>query len=524
LDKRTVIAVVLSMAVIVGWQMLYGPQMTQQKPGMVNAATANSPSAETTPATNATTTQAAPTTTATAAAPAPVPNEPPARIVKVETPLYSAAFSSKGGTIEKWALKEYTDTEGAGVELLRGGGAYEALAVGWNDDFSASLTNFEVEGGDLQLSESNPSGTVAFTLSTGSYSIKRTYTFHYDNYIVDVKDETTGIPGYEITLGGDIVSHRKPDRYSHTGPVLLVGTKLQHIKTAKFKETKKFPGAETKWIALEDKYFTAALVPKKPMQDAKVWKKDDTIAVALKGETGVHEFSLFAGPKREDFLTPAGGGLENIVDFGFFSIIARPIFWLMKKLYSVLGNYGWAIVILTIVVRGPFIPLVNKGQRSMKKMQEVQPLMAQVKEQYKNDPKRMQAEMMNIYKKHKVNPMGGCLPMVVQIPVFFALYRVLMVAIELRGAPWAFWIHDLSVKDPLYILPVVMGVSMFVQQKMTPTAGDPKQQKIMMFMPVVMTVLFVNFPSGLVLYWLTNNLLSIAQQIFVNRKKEPVEA
>jgi len=175
-------------------------------------------------------------------------------------------------------------------------------------------------------------------------------------------------------------------------------------------------------------------------------------------------------------------------------------------------------------VRGPFIPLVNKGQRSMKKMQEVQPLMAQVKEQYKNDPKRMQAEMMNIYKKHKVNPMGGCLPMVVQIPVFFALYRVLMVAIELRGAPWAFWIHDLSVKDPLYILPVVMGVSMFVQQKMTPTAGDPKQQKIMMFMPVVMTVLFVNFPSGLVLYWLTNNLLSIAQQIFVNRKKEPVEA
>jgi YidC/Oxa1 family membrane protein insertase len=160
----------------------------------------------------------------------------------------------------------------------------------------------------------------------------------------------------------------------------------------------------------------------------------------------------------------------------------------------------------------------------MKRLQEVQPLMQKVKEQHKNDPKRMQAEMMNIYKKHKVNPMGGCLPMLIQIPVFFALYKVLMVAIELRAAPWAFWIHDLSIKDPYYILPVVMGATMFIQQKMTPTGGDPKQQKIMMFMPLIMTFLFVNFPSGLVLYWLTNNLLSIAQQFYVNRKKEPAAA
>ncbi len=177
-------------------------------------------------------------------------------------------------------------------------------------------------------------------------------------------------------------------------------------------------------------------------------------------------------------------------------------------------------MLLTIIVRVPFIPIVNKGQRSMKRLQKVQPLMQQIREQHKKDPKRMQSEMMNLYKKHKVNPLGGCLPMLLQIPVFFALYKVLMVAIELREAPWVFWIIDLSAKDPLYILPLVMGASMFLQQKMTPTAGDPRQQKIMMFMPVIFKVLFNNFASGLVLYWLVNNLLSIGQQIYVNKKKD----
>jgi YidC/Oxa1 family membrane protein insertase len=517
MDKRTIIAVVLSMAVIIAWQMFFAPPIKKTPPSTETTAAVNAPAPEA---------AEAPESAASEAVPVPMPatDEEPEHVIEVETPLYSAEFSSRGGTIKKWTLKNYTDSNGAWVDLLRDGGVYQALAVGWNGDFSASRANFSITGGNLDLSDEKPTGTLVFETSTGDYSIRRTYTFHHDSYVVDMKDEVTGTPNYEITLGGDLIMHRKADRYSHVGPVLLVGTDLESIKPKKLKEPKLFPGADTKWIAVEDKYFCAALVPKEPMLDAKVWMQDSSAVVAFKGETGVQEFSLYAGPKQEDDLKLAGGGLENIVNFGFFSVIARPIFWLLKKIYAVIGNYGWAIVILTIVVRGPFIPIVNKGQRSMKRMQEVQPLMAQVKEQYKNDPKRMQAEMMNIYKKHKVNPMGGCLPMLIQIPVFFALYRVLMVAIELRGAPWAFWIHDLSIKDPIYILPLVMGVSMFVQQKMTPTGGDPKQQKIMMFMPVVMTFLFLNFPSGLVLYWLTNNLLSIAQQIFVNRKKEPAPA
>jgi YidC/Oxa1 family membrane protein insertase len=206
----------------------------------------------------------------------------------------------------------------------------------------------------------------------------------------------------------------------------------------------------------------------------------------------------------------------------------------LKFFYQFLGNYGWAIVLLTIVVRIPFIPILNKGQKSMKKLQELQPKMSEIKEKYKKDPQKMQAEMMELYKKYKVNPMSGCLPMLLQIPVFFALYKVLLIAIELRGAPFMFWIKDLSGPDTLFghlpqwlpllagsavgPLPIVMGITMVIQQKMTPTAGDPRQAKMMMLMPIVFTFMFLNFASGLVIYWLTNNILSIIQQFFVNRK------
>jgi YidC/Oxa1 family membrane protein insertase len=475
MDKRTLLAVVLSMAVIILWSYIQQPVQPPEAPPVTAPTGVN--------------------------APAPGVPEAAPKPPTVSVPV--------------------TEEEPSGVELVREGGPYDALAVGWGDDYSPSKSTFAVTGRDLKLSADNPTGTLVFAFATEEYSIRRTYTFHHDNYVVDIKDEVSGTPGYQITLGGDFGMHDKTERYTHVGPVLLLQTDLEQIKPKHLNEGPKlFGGAETKWIALEDKYFCAALVPKKPMVDAKAWKYQDSTAVVFKGEPGVNEFSLYAGPKLQEMLTEAGGGLEHIVDFGFFSPISRPIFWLLKKIYAIVGNYGWAIVILTIVVRIPFIPIVNKGQRSMKRLQKVQPLMQQVKEQYKNDPKRMQAEMMNIYKKHKVNPMGGCLPMLIQIPVFFALYKVLMVAIELRAAPWALWITDLSAKDPFYILPIVMGVSMFVQQKMTPTGGDPRQQKIMMFMPVIMTFLFVNFASGLVLYWLTNNLLSIGQQIFVNKKKE----
>ena len=256
--------------------------------------------------------------------------------------------------------------------------------------------------------------------------------------------------------------------------------------------------------------------------------------VTLRVKSGVNDFIVYAGPKAYDQLRELNVGLEHIIDFGLFSIIARPLFWVLKFFYRFLGNYGWAIVLLTIIVRIPFIPIINKGQKSMRKLQELQPKLAELREKYKKDPQRMQQETMELYKKYKVNPLGGCLPMLLQIPVFFALYKVLMVAIELRGAPFMLWITDLSAPDTLFghipawfpmiggfavgPLPLAMGITMVIQQKMTPTSVDPAQNRMMMFMPVVFTFLFLNFASGLVLYWLTNNLLSIAQQFQTNRK------
>ena len=291
---------------------------------------------------------------------------------------------------------------------------------------------------------------------------------------------------------------------------------------------------DLKWIAQEDKYFFASLVPITTMEEARVWKIKDSPVIAFKGKSGTNSFILYAGPKEYDNLKTLKVGLEHIVDFGFFSILAIPLFWVLKLFYNLTANYGWAIILLTIVTRIPFIPLINKSQKSMKKMQEIQPRMAEIKEKYKKDPQRMQKEMMEIYKTHKVNPVGGCLPILLQIPVFFALYKILLIAIELRAAPFMLWIQDLSAPDTLFghipaaipliggfavgPLPIVMGITMVIQQKMTPTSLDPTQNKMMMLMPIIFTFLFLNFASGLVLYWLINNIFSIAQQFYTNKK------
>jgi YidC/Oxa1 family membrane protein insertase len=228
--------------------------------------------------------------------------------------------------------------------------------------------------------------------------------------------------------------------------------------------------------------------------------------------------------------------MEHVIDFGFFSIIARPLFWFLKWLYGLSHNYGVAIILLTIITRIPFFPLISKGQKSMKKLADIQPKMAEIREKYKNDPQKMQQEMMALYKTNKVSPMGGCLPMLLQMPVFFALYSTLSTAIELRQAPFMLWIKDLAQPDTLFghiphaipflggfalgPLPLLMGATSFVQQKMTPSTADPKQQKIMMLMPIMFTFIFLNFSSGLVLYWLVNNILSIAQQFYINKKSD----
>jgi YidC/Oxa1 family membrane protein insertase len=236
------------------------------------------------------------------------------------------------------------------------------------------------------------------------------------------------------------------------------------------------------------------------------------------GEKKTLDYLVFIGPKEPAQLKAAGHQLEKIVQFGFFNLLAQPLFTVLTFFYGFFKNYGVAIILLTVVIKIIFWPLTHKSYSSMKSMQKLQPEMVKLREKFKNDKERLNKEMMQLYKTHSVNPLGGCLPMIVQIPVFFALYKVLLDSIALRHAPFAFWLTDLSAKDPYYITPILMGASMFVQQKMTPTTADPMQAKIFMMMPIVFTFMFLNFPSGLVIYWLVNNLLTILQQYFIHRK------
>lgn len=445
------------------------------------------------------------------------------RLVSVETDLYAAVFSTRGGTLRSFELKQYRTVDGSPVALLKDGARMRTLAIGVRDDYSMSERNFELQGDDLELTEEGRTGRLTFSYRGEGFSIKRIYEFSAGSYAIELEDTVTGLPHYQMTLGSDFGIFERDAQYLHVGPVLLSMNDREEFKLGKVDKPESFP-APIKWIALEDKYFAGAVVMRDPMEEAVVGPEGGSTAISVRGAAGTHKMTVYGGPKQQASLEAVGGELKYLVDFGFFSPIARPIFWMLKKLYAVIGNYGVAIILLTIMIRVPFIPLVNKGQKSMKKLQELQPRIKDMKVKYKNDPDRMNKEMMGLYSKHKVNPIGGCLPLILQIPVFFALYKVLMITIELRGAPFAFWIQDLSLKDPIYILPVLMGATMFLQQKMTPTGGDDRMKKMLMWMPIIFTFISFNFPSGLVLYWLVNNLLSITQQFFVNRAKEPEPA
>ncbi|MFO0752467.1 MAG: membrane protein insertase YidC [Thermodesulfovibrionales bacterium] len=502
MEKRTLLAITISVAILIVYQYFFAKQAAPPQPAPGKGAVQ-----ETTPSPS----------------PAPLPSRAAvpaesaekAKDVTVENELFTAVLTTRGGALKSVSLKHYKDKDGKPI-VLKGDGAALPLSLGVDDGFQFSAVAFSVSGGDIRLTPGQKTASLVFEYASEGYSLRRTYTFHNDAYGFDLKDEVKGTPSYWITLGRDFGIYHKDDSV-HFGPVILKDADRIEYKVKDLKEPKSLKDG-IKWIAEEDKYFFSALVPRTPVEEVKVWSKDGEAVAAMRMPAGSSSYLVYAGPKEHDRLKRWGVGLEHIVDFGFFSIIARPLFWVLKFFYSIFRNYGVAIIILTVLVRIPFIPLINKGQASMKKLQAIQPKMTEIREKYKNDPQRMQQELMGIYKKHKVNPMGGCLPMLLQIPVFFALYKVLLVSIELRGAPFLLWVQDLSAKDPYYILPIVMGITMVIQQKMTPSTVDPTQQKLMMIMPVVFTFMFLSFPSGLVLYWLVNNVLSIAQQMYANKK------
>jgi YidC/Oxa1 family membrane protein insertase len=289
------------------------------------------------------------------------------------------------------------------------------------------------------------------------------------------------------------------------------------------------------WVAMLQHYFLSSWVanPEQPegfyskiipasagiAQQYLVGMRSDEQQI-MPGEKGQFETRLFVGPKLQNRLEEISPGLELTADYGIFTVLSKPLFWLLSLIHDLIGNWGWAIIFVTVLIKAAFYKLSATSYRSMAKMRAVQPKLQQLKETYGDDKQGMNKALMDLYKKEKINPLGGCLPILVQIPVFIAFYWMLLESVEMRQAPWIFWIQDLSTKDPYFILPLIMGASMLIQQKLNPAPLDPMQAKIMMILPVVFTVFFAFFPSGLVLYWVTNNILSIAQQWMITRRME----
>jgi len=363
--------------------------------------------------------------------------------------------------------------------------------------------------------------------------LEKSYLFHF---MVKIRNEGSEAAKDRLLLRLVASPFSDGTRYVFKGPAYYDGKKVEQLKLKK--GLREYAGPLS-WVGYEDVYFLMAILPEenlnyrvtfrrlsKETDEIILWTPEFTLGP---GEEKTFKFSAYFGPKKMEVLKEVGRGLPQALHFGFFDPVAKPLLWCLKFFNRYVGNYGLAIILLTVLIRILFWPLNHYSYKSMKKMQEIQPLIKRLREKYKDDPQALNRELMQVYRTYNINPFSGCLPMLIQIPVFFALYKVLLQAIELRHAPFFGWIKDLSAPDRLPIgfdipylgglpvLTILMGLSMYIQQKLSPSSLDPTQARIMLIMPIFFTVLFVKFPSGLVLYWLVNNLLSIAQQVTTNK-------
>jgi YidC/Oxa1 family membrane protein insertase len=475
-----------------------------------------------------------------------------ARIITVKTPLYTVRISEDGAVFKRFELENYreqADKNSARKNLLdpeyNSQNMRVSLAGGGLDGLDSAV--FEADESSDTILVTDMERTLVFTWQSESgVVVEKQFTFSPDSYLIGMGLAFKNGSGRGFTDRAEVeVQHVMPKAggYAFEGPSTLLNGKLEQIKVKKIEDNNRLSGS-IQWMAIEDRYFMRSLIPTEPIDGAVTLAvKGDNVVVSrlqrpersfLPGETVTYDYKVFFGPKSMVLLNSLGFDLGKAVQFGMFSFIAKPLLWFMNFIYSMIPNYGVAIIILTIVTKIVLWPLGNKSYKSMSEMKKIQPLMAEVREKYKNDKKQMNQELMALYRTYKINPMGGCLPMVLQIPVFFALYRMLYSAIELRHTPFVLWITDLSAPDRLFefgfsipfmqppygipVLTLVMGATMFLQQKMSPPPGDPAQAKMMMIMPIVFTFIFINFSSGLVLYWLVNNVLSISQQYYIQKK------
>jgi len=464
----------------------------------------------------------------------------------VETPLMRVMFTTAGAHVTSWQLKKYRVGNGDPVELVavKGPGNTPGPLAAWADPEQMQAV-YQVDQDRLTLT-GDQSGTITFTQTAASgIELQKRVTFRADRYLAEVALATRNLSGAAATVeprvawGPGLRNSTDKKQSTLQAPTLwLDGKRLQEDVT-KLTGDKAFTGTLA-WVALQDTYFAAALLPKGQGLHAVVARVEgDQPVVELAGAKQplppggqvTTSAQVFAGPKDLEVLKGVGQELDNLVDLGWFDFLARPALWLLRFLNGFTGNYGLAIILVTVLQKIAFHPLTHKSLKSMQAMQTIQPKMQALQERFKNNPKKKQEETMALYRKHGVNPMGGCLPMVVQIPIFIALYNALASSVEMWQARFL-WIRDLTQPDALFtvsvwggyalsanLLALLMGVSMWVQQKMSPPAGDPRQAQIMLWMmPIMFTFMFWSFPSGLVLYWFVNNVLQVGQQWLITRK------
>jgi YidC/Oxa1 family membrane protein insertase len=545
MEKRVIVFLVLSLGIIFGYEYLLKelgllPQPTISEPVEPSTSETSSPSS-TSPGSP---TSSAPATKETVP---PKPSggdvlaqephgEPAAtEFIEVETDLYRAKFTTRGAALISWELKRYhgsSDGKSA-VQLVRQGGKFaEPLTITADDashskELSAGI--YRVEKDFTTLDQAHPTGHLTFSYGNPATGVRleKQLTFHAGSYVVDIALKPSGLAGaLKVGLGTNFgVVDWGEGFIGSVGAATLIDDKIENDMPESETERK----GSMKWVALQDKYFISALIPKTGASALPKKQGDKLVStavrVAVDSSGAPLELQLFAGPKEYDTLQSLQIRLEDTIDFGWFLFgswdtvraVAKPIFYVLRYINEYTHNYGLTIILLTVIIKLLFIPLQYKSYSSMKAMQGIQPKVAAIQEKFKDDRDRLNKELIKLYRDHKVNPVGGCLPMILQMPVFVSLFNILFMTIDLRQAPFGLWITDLSVQDPYYILPIIMGISMVVMQKIQPTTMDPTQAKVMLMLPALMTFLFINFPAGLVLYWLTNNVLTIVQQFVTDR-------
>jgi YidC/Oxa1 family membrane protein insertase len=552
-NARLFLGIALVFVLFLIWQAWIGEQISVPPPQSDTAAPAEPSSAGAAPPAPASGPGVAPVPAATDTPAATVRSE--GERVTIYTDEVVAQIDTAGGGLRVLQLRQYP------VSLEQPDQPFTLLSNRTEHWFVAQVALHAPEGpapgldavwkvasNEYRLAEGQNTLQVPLSWESEGLKVTRTYTFTRNSFVIGVNqtvENATGAAwsGYQDRRlqrirppqsGGGGLFPTSTQEIAYTGAV--ISTPEERYEKFDFDDMESAPlnrPAKGGWGAMIQHYFVAAWVPPAEennryysIADKGFYSLGVTgpLSEVANGDSAVFSSSLFAGPKLQDRLEAAGPNLKLTVDYGKLTILSQPLFWLLKTIHSFVGNWGWSIVLLVVVVKAVFFKLSETSYRSMANMRRLQPKLQSLREKYGQDKQKLNQAMMEMYKTEKINPLGGCLPIAVQIPVFIALYWVLLESVELRQAPFMLWIEDLSVKDPYFVLPIIMGVSMFIQQRLNPAPPDPIQARIMMALPIVFTFFFLWFPAGLVVYWVVNNVLSIAQQWVITQRVEKAAA